>query len=181
MKTERIVRITIAIIIVVGLILIYNQYSNNPLVKVQALTDSISTQLVSRISNASPSNLNYFKSAPVLVVWSDTGKVCTDIQELIPSSNWPKTIDNINNGYLVSIKKTTGESDKYGSSYNYVMGYQVVYAVSVIYNGQSVKQITFAGESLPMSINVDSSNRAPWYGDPPSNSVIADWIKTTLK
>ncbi|MDD5700745.1 MAG: hypothetical protein PHU23_01740 [Dehalococcoidales bacterium] len=180
MKKERIVRITIAIIIVVGLIFIYRQYKADPLVTAQSLADSISSQLVSRISNASQSNLNNFKLASILVVWSDTGKVCTDIQELIPSSYWPKTTNDINNGYLVSIAKTTGESARYGTSFNYVTGYQVVYAVSIIFNGQNIKRNSFAGAGLPMSIRVDSSNKSSWYGAPPSNSVIADWIKNTL-
>ena len=180
MKMDRIIRITIAIAIVIGLIVIYNQYTEDPLIKAQSLADSISSQLVSRISNASPSNLNVIKSASILVVWSDTGKVCTDIQELIPSSYWPKTTDDINNGYLVGITKTTGESDRYGTSFNYVTGYQVVYAVSIVLNGQNVKENSFAGADLPMSIRVDSSNKSTWYGAPPSNSVIADWIKTTL-
>ncbi|MBN1191222.1 MAG: hypothetical protein JXA46_15810 [Dehalococcoidales bacterium] len=152
----------------------------NPFLKVQSLTDLVSTQLVTRISNATSANLNAIQPAPILVVWSDTGKLCTGIQELIPSSYWPKTVADINDAYLVSITKTTGESARYGSTTSSITGYQVVYAASIIFNNQSIKKTSFPGPKLPDSIRVEKYRTTVWYGDPPSNSVIADWIKNTL-
>jgi hypothetical protein len=186
MNRDRFLALFVALIVITCSILIINYFIYDPLRNLQSLTDSLSTQLVS--SNVHVSDLHSSNTRPgsVLVVWSNSGKLCTEIQKLIPVSFWPKNIADVEKGYIVSITRGTGEEAEYGTIGDYIKGYQVVYQVSVICSfskqssGQMTQQVdnkTFLGAALPYTVKVGSNDNKPYYGAPPSSSDIADWIK----
>jgi hypothetical protein len=189
MNKDRLLALIVGVIVILSSLQIYNYFVNDPLRNLQSLADSISSQLVSRISSASVSSIDQLKPSSVFVVWSDSGKICTDIQNRIPQNYWPKTIDDFNEGYLISITKTTGDKAEYGTYSNSFTGYQVVYFVRVIIcykNQDAVQKIvnvtnkSFYGEELPHSISKSTGDKSSYYGPPPSSDSIIDWISTTL-
>jgi hypothetical protein len=177
----------VAIIAILLSLLIYHSF-NNPMHDLQALVNPLSTQLEERISSASSAKLTQSQSLPILVIWTETGTLCTGVQKLIPVSDWPKNINDINNGYLISITKDNSLDAHYGSTYPNIDGYTVNYDcnvyLSVIQNGKpvltEVNSIEFPGGELPDSISVDQYSTAPYYGSPPSYDSVADWINTSL-
>lgn len=174
----------VAIVLITGSAFSAVTWWPTPTHSLQALTASMSEQLKTRLSTAVvPANpASELNTGPVLVVWADTGTLCTDVQELIPSSYWPKNAAEINDGYLVGITKENQLAATYGEGIGSdIDGYQVDYVIDVVQGAEELGSTHLYGADLPSSIQVDQSSTAPYYGTPPSSESVASWIEDSLR
>lgn len=177
----------IGVVLLLCLVLICIQFTNNPLKKLQSLTNSISTQLNSEINQTSSQTTTIQMgnvTLPIVAVWGNSGELCTDIQKLIPTKYYPKNTSEINSSCLIAVWKQNGDVEQYGNYPNYTTGYQTNYLVSVMIEDEqtglkTIDSNIFYGDSLPDSIEVNPGTSS-YYAAPPSSNSIISWLKYTV-
>lgn len=172
---KHIMWIIAAIFIFVNLMLLREAYTTwGPIKRVESIASAIIPQILQiledRKTSVSPELLT---SEPVLVIWTNNGKLYKDVQQLLPITLWPQEKDDI--AYLAAITRNDVQDGTYTDGQP---GYQITYIIQLVSysNAQVLAETILYGSSSPYV----KHKSGPAYGTPPTDDDIAFWIKSQL-
>jgi hypothetical protein len=164
-----------AIFIIANLMLLRVGYTTwGPIKRVESLASVVAPQTLQilRDKEISPA-YELLTPKPLLVVWADDGRLYRDVQQLFPTTLWPKNKDDI--AYLVAVTRTDRQDGTYMDGQP---GYRIDYVVELVSysDAQELAQAELPGSSSPFS----KQGSGPAYGTPPTDDDIAFWIKSEI-